>query len=146
MIELTLRVLVADDHPVNRLILSELFTQLGCQVWAVADGGDALKVAQNQVFDLICLDRHMPGLSGDEVAARLRPDHHVLAWTTDLRALPSWFDGVLPKPVTLASIVAACQAAEKRARTAGRARQSAEHLQPDRPRPGPSRLAGARSV
>lgn len=119
MTELALRVLVADDHPVNRLILAELFTQLGCEVWAVADGGGALEAAQRQIFDLICLDRHMPGLSGDEVAARLRPDQHVLAWTTDLRALPSWFDGILPKPVSLASVVAACQAAAKRMRIDG---------------------------
>jgi hypothetical protein len=45
----------------------------------------------------------MPGLSGDEVAARLPADQFVLAWSTDDSDLPGRFNGVLCKPVTLAA-------------------------------------------
>jgi CheY-like chemotaxis protein len=55
-------------------------------------------------FDLICLDRHMPGLSGDEVAVGLPADQFVLAWSTDLTDLPSRFNGALSKPVTLDAV------------------------------------------
>ena len=74
-----LRVLVVDDHPVNRLVLRELLSHLGCVVSAVEDGAQALSASSADHFDLVCLDRHMPGLSGDEVAERLPADQFVLA-------------------------------------------------------------------
>jgi CheY-like chemotaxis protein len=111
-----LRVLVVDDHPVNRLVLTEIFAHLGCVVTTVEDGAEALSVSRVDRFDLICLDRHMPGLSGDEVAAALPADQFVLAWSTDLTDLPDRFNGALSKPVS----IAAAQAAMHRA-TAWRA-------------------------
>jgi len=99
-----LRILVVDDHPVNRLVLTEIFTQLGCTVSAVEDGARALSASKVDAFDLICLDRHMPGLSGDEVVASLPAEQFVLAWSTDLSDLPPRFNGTLAKPVTLAAV------------------------------------------
>jgi hypothetical protein len=49
----------------------------------------------------------MPGLSGDEVLARMTADQFVLAWSTDTSDLPRRFNGILPKPVTIASAAAA---------------------------------------
>lgn len=112
-----LRVLIVDDHPVNRLVLTEIFTHLGCDVSTAEDGAKALSSSGVDHFDLICLDRHMPGLSGDEVAARLAADQFVLAWSTDLTDLPERFNGALCKPVTLAGAQAALvRAAAWRAR------------------------------
>jgi len=99
-----LRILVVDDHPVNRHILAELFTAIGCAVATAECGHGALAASSVERFDLICLDRHMPGLSGDEVAAALSADQFVLAWSTDLTDLPSRFNGVLSKPVTLDAV------------------------------------------
>lgn len=96
-----LRVLVVDDHPVNRLVLTEIFVHFGCVVCVAEDGAQALSTSSVDHFDLICLDRHMPGLSGDEVAARLPSEQFVLAWSTDLTDLPDRFNGILCKPVTL---------------------------------------------
>jgi len=96
-----LRVLVVDDHHVNRLVLSEILRHLGCQVSTAEDGPGALAAVNVDTFDLICLDRHMPGLSGDEVASGLPDDQFVLAWSTDLTDLPRRFNGVLSKPVNL---------------------------------------------
>jgi CheY-like chemotaxis protein len=98
-----LRVMVVDDHPVNRLVLGEIFTHLGCDVSTAEDGLTALALASVDAFDLICLDRHMPGLSGDDVVSGLPSGQYVLAWSTDLTDLPCRFNGVLSKPVNLAA-------------------------------------------
>jgi two-component system capsular synthesis sensor histidine kinase RcsC len=98
-----LRVLVVDDHPINRLVLTEVLTHLGCIVSVAEDGAQALSASGVDHFDLICLDRHMPGLSGDEVVARLPAEQFVLAWSTDHCDLPDRFNGTLSKPVSIAS-------------------------------------------
>jgi CheY-like chemotaxis protein len=108
-----LRVLVVDDHPVNRLVLTEIFTQLGCTVSVAEDGAQALSTAKVDHFDLVCLDRHMPGLSGDEVLAALPAGQFVLAWSTDLSDLPERFNGTLSKPVTLDAALSAMARAER---------------------------------
>ncbi|HEX3363740.1 response regulator [Phenylobacterium sp.] len=99
-----LRVLVVDDHPVNRLVLTEILAHLGCAVTTADDGAEALYASRVDHFDLICLDRHMPGLSGDDVAAALPADQFVLAWSTDLTDLPDRFNGALSKPVSIADV------------------------------------------
>ncbi|HLZ76356.1 response regulator [Phenylobacterium sp.] len=103
----SLRILVVDDHPVNRLVLQEIFTHLGGVVSVAETGVQALSILAVDHFDLICLDRHMPGLSGDEVAARLPREQFVLAWSTELCDLPTRFNGALAKPVSLAAAQAA---------------------------------------
>lgn len=107
-----LRVLVVDDHPVNRLVLSEIFRLLGCIVSVAEDGAQALSVSSVDHFDLICLDRNMPGLSGDEVAARLPGEQFVLAWSTDFVDLPERFNGTLDKPANLAAVQSAMMRAQ----------------------------------
>ncbi|UTP40916.1 response regulator [Phenylobacterium sp. LH3H17] len=97
--------LIADDHPINRLVFQEMFRHLGCTVDVVEDGEQALLVAATACFDLICLDRHMPGFSGDEVAALLPSEQFVVAWSTDLMDLPARFNSVLSKPLTAESAV-----------------------------------------
>lgn len=98
-----LRILVVDDQPVNRLVLTEIFTHLGAIVSVAENGTQALSTSSVDHFDLICLDRNMPGLSGDEVAAGLPDDQFVLAWSTDLCNLPERFNGALAKPVSIAA-------------------------------------------
>ena len=109
-----LRVLVIDDHPVNRLVMSELLSHLGCVVVLAEDGAEALSILGRDRFDLICLDRHMPGLSGDEIAERLPGEQFVLAWSTDDSDLPRRYNGMLPKPVTLPALQAALERARAR--------------------------------
>ena len=107
-----LRVLVVDDHPVNRLVMGELLSHLGCVVSLAEDGVQALATSSVDRFDLICLDRHMPGLSGDEVAERLAPEQFVLAWSTDITDLPKRYNGTLSKPITLSALQTALKRAE----------------------------------
>ena len=97
------RVLVVDDNEANRLICREIFEHLGCVVNAVEGGEAALTLVASISFDLICLDRFMPGMFGDEVAVRLPAELFVDAWSTEASNLSPRFDGVLPKPITIAA-------------------------------------------
>jgi two-component system sensor histidine kinase/response regulator len=69
-----IRVLVADDHDVNREIAVEVLQALGFTVSAATDGFDALERLTREEFDAILLDIRMPGLDGFEVTRRLRAD------------------------------------------------------------------------
>jgi CheY-like chemotaxis protein len=107
-----LKVLIVDDHPINRLVLTQIFEHLDCRVTTASDGAAALAAVSEGAFDLICLDRHMPGLSGDEVAQRLPADSFVVVWTTDTVDLPSRYNGVLAKPVSIDAASKAALAAK----------------------------------
>jgi diguanylate cyclase (GGDEF)-like protein/PAS domain S-box-containing protein len=67
-----IRVLVADDDPVTRLLVGEALEREGFAV-TVAEGGEAALVLFAECpFDLILLDVLMPGLDGFTTCARLR--------------------------------------------------------------------------
>lgn len=68
-------VLVVDDEADQRLLLERLLGSLGFAVITCPSGEAAVAVAQTQSFDLAILDISMPGLSGWDVAARLRQIH-----------------------------------------------------------------------
>lgn len=91
-----LRVLVADDHEAHRRLLDELFTALDCEVTTVSDGEQALEAIGP--FDVICLDRHMPGLGGEAAARALRGQAFLVACTSHPEGLAAEFDAVVAKP------------------------------------------------
>ncbi len=65
------RVLVAEDHPVTRMILIEQLQQLGCEVASVPNGKEALQLQGIMEFDLIFTDWNMPILNGFELTQAL---------------------------------------------------------------------------
>jgi CheY-like chemotaxis protein len=67
-----LRVLVVDDCPDTRQSLGVLLGHWGHEARLAADGGTALRDAEENRPDVILLDISMPGMSGWEVARRLR--------------------------------------------------------------------------
>ena len=67
-----IRVLIADDDEDHRGVLRDLLVPLGFTVQAVADGASCLVAAETVAPDVVLLDISMPGLSGWEVASRLR--------------------------------------------------------------------------
>ena len=71
-----LRVLVAEDHPVNRQYMAALLANLGHQAHFAANGQEALEAARSKAFDLVLMDLHMPLLDG-------------VAATRAIRALPN---------------------------------------------------------
>jgi CheY-like chemotaxis protein len=98
-----LRVLAVDDNQFNLRICREIFEHLGCDVDVVGSGEAALELVSVNHYDMICLDRFMPGLPGDEVAARLPTELFVVAWSTETANLPPRYNQVLPKPVSIAA-------------------------------------------
>ena len=66
------RVLVAEDHPVNREVTTTLLRTLKCRVDTVLDGVEAVEAVQREPYDLVLLDCEMPRLDGYEAARQIR--------------------------------------------------------------------------
>ena len=67
-----LRVLVADDHQINRRAFSLMLESAGVDVTTADDGVEALERLGGERFDVILMDLNMPRMGGLEAAERLR--------------------------------------------------------------------------
>jgi two-component system sensor histidine kinase RpfC len=106
-----LRVLIADDNPTNREVLSRILERGGHAVVPAVDGDQALDAVEQGQFDIVLLDRNMPGLSGLETlqAIRLmtrgRERIPVVMLSADVtpeaktECLQAGADSFLPKPI-----------------------------------------------
>ena len=70
----SLRILVAEDNPVNQRVLRGLLEHAGHEAFLAHDGEEALAMLESDdnAFDLAIIDMHMPQLSGPEVVQRWR--------------------------------------------------------------------------
>jgi two-component system, sensor histidine kinase len=82
-----LRVLVAEDHAVNRQYMAALLDNLGHQAHFTANGEEAVAAAQEQCFDLVLMDLHMPVLDGLGATRAIRALPHPTAATVPIVAL-----------------------------------------------------------
>lgn len=67
-----LRILVVDDHAINRRAIQVILQTLDCQMTMAEDGLAALRACEAEVFDIIFMDVRMPELDGRETTRRLR--------------------------------------------------------------------------
>lgn len=58
------RVLVVDDHPVNRQVASMMLAAAGFDVETADDGAQALEAVRSRAFDVVFMDVHMPIMDG----------------------------------------------------------------------------------
>ncbi|HCK4901720.1 ATP-binding protein [Pseudomonas aeruginosa] len=72
----SLSVLVAEDHPFNRLALSMQLESLGHKVKTASNGEDAWKLWKARHFDLIITDKNMPISSGLDLINRIRKEEN----------------------------------------------------------------------
>ncbi len=114
------RVLVADDVEITRTALARSLSLFGLDPLEASDGEEALKLASSVRPDLILLDIHMPGMSGEEVLASLKDseslreipvvmisgDDDLVAWAR-LRGLGA--AGFLHKPFSLTNLASTVQ-------------------------------------
>jgi signal transduction histidine kinase/DNA-binding response OmpR family regulator/streptogramin lyase len=117
-----MRVLVVDDHAMNRTILVELLTQWGMRPQAAQNGLDALRqlrasAACGDPFPLMLLDVQMPEMDGYAVAATAKDDPQLRNTKVIIlssvghpgeidKTIRPEIDGCLPKPVRQADLLA----------------------------------------
>jgi CheY-like chemotaxis protein/HPt (histidine-containing phosphotransfer) domain-containing protein len=66
------RVLLAEDNEVNRLVATELLQLLGCEISVAVNGQEAVNAALSGSFDAILMDCQMPILDGFEATRAIR--------------------------------------------------------------------------
>lgn len=67
-----LKVLVADDNATNREVIGKILERGGHTATLVPDGEQALDAIEQEKYDIILLDRNMPGMGGVEVLRAIR--------------------------------------------------------------------------
>ena len=114
-----LRLLVAEDNDINRLLSDALLRKLGHEPVLVADGEAAVEAAAIGAFDAILMDLHMPGLDGISAIHQIRAQETaegrspvpVLIVTADVmqeardKADDAGAAGYLTKPLSKTAIV-----------------------------------------
>src|SRR5215467_13283391 len=119
------KILIADDEPSNRSILSQVLTRKGYMVETANDGREALHKIESARPDLLVLDYMMPDLSGLEVLKQLRKNEDdtpvimVTAYGTLERAVEAMKEGAydfITRPYEPDHIVLVVQKALERQR------------------------------
>ena len=113
------RILVAEDNPVNQLVIKAMLTRMGLQVECVADGEAAVAQAcAERRFDALLMDCQMPLLSGPQATRQIRsweqanqqPAMPIIAVTAGAfeddrdQCLAAGMDDFLSKPVDAAQL------------------------------------------
>jgi signal transduction histidine kinase/DNA-binding NarL/FixJ family response regulator len=113
-----LRVLVAEDNPVNQEVAVGLLRKSGHEVDAVADGRAAVEAVRTGTYDVVLMDLHMPGIDGFEATREIRrlpgdkSDVRIIALSASSlrdsreRARAAGMDGHLVKPIDPAVLAA----------------------------------------
>jgi PAS domain S-box-containing protein len=110
------RVLVAEDNPVNRMVAVKLLERLGVATDTAADGEQAVERARSGHYDLILMDVQMPGVDGLEATRIIRAQEDpgrrvpIIAFTAQAtpeemkRCLACGMDDFVSKPCGLAAM------------------------------------------
>ncbi len=65
-------VLIVDDEEYNLKLMKVILERYGCRTIAARKGEEALQLIHEQNFDIILMDLHLPGMSGDQAALEIR--------------------------------------------------------------------------
>lgn len=102
------RALVAEDNPVNQLVIEAALEDLGCEITLVDNGLEALLALQSGTFDIIFMDCQMPALDGFEATRQARDNGcriPIVAVTANAvagdreRCLEAGMDDYVSKPI-----------------------------------------------
>ncbi len=114
------RILMADDAPGNRELVSAILRGLGLEIDTVCDGAEAVQAMQDGAYDLVLMDVHMPVMDGLTATREIRRMQAgsglrtpILALTANVQAeqvarcLDSGMDGHLAKPIQIPELAGA---------------------------------------
>jgi len=113
------RVLVAEDNPVNQIVTTALLERAGCVLEVVSDGKKVVERALTRQFDLVLMDCHMPELDGFEATGQIRaaearsrlPRLPIVALTANAvkgdrdKCLSAGMDDYLTKPIHMDRLI-----------------------------------------
>jgi signal transduction histidine kinase/ActR/RegA family two-component response regulator len=112
-----LRVLVAEDHPINQFLMRKLLEDTGCSLAIVADGQKALLHWETQPVDLILMDLQMPIMDGVTATRAIRQKERTRGSHTKIIALTAHalpgdaercnqagMDGYVTKPISIEAL------------------------------------------
>lgn len=112
-----IRVLVAEDIPVNLMLIERVLKNLGCEVIAAADGREAVEKYGSMPFDVVLMDCQMSNVDGFEATQQIRAMEKtrgthipIIALTADAmtgdreKCLGAGMDDYLNKPFRLQQI------------------------------------------
>jgi CheY-like chemotaxis protein len=123
-----LRILLAEDNPVNQVVATRLLEKRGHAVIAVENGREALAAVQREAFDLALLDLQMPEMDGLRAAVLIREWEGnmgrghlpIIALTAHAmrgdreRCLAAGMDGYVTKPINRAELLGTIDAVMER--------------------------------
>jgi PAS domain S-box-containing protein len=112
------RVLLAEDHAVNRRVVQLLLEPAGVELTCVENGAEAVEAALSQPFDLVLMDMQMPVMDGLTAIRAIRAGEtaamtgRMPIWALSANALPEHVrasseagaDGHLTKPISADSL------------------------------------------
>ena len=67
-----LKILIAEDNPINQRLLIMLLRRYGHNVKAVDNGREAVEAIQSDTYDIVLMDSSMPVMDGIEATRRIR--------------------------------------------------------------------------
>jgi two-component system cell cycle response regulator DivK len=108
-------IIVADDNPVSRELITEILEAQGYEIVQAADGGEALHKIRASTPDLVLLDIQMPVMDGFAVLEEIRrspalADLRVVALTAFAmfgdreKAMQAGFNGYRTKPIQISAL------------------------------------------
>ncbi len=115
-----LRILLAEDNPINQMVVVKLLEKMGHQPTVARDGREALAALETAAYDLVFMDVQMPEMDGLTATRKIRDREKgtgshipIIAMTAHAmkgdkeRCLQAGMDGYLIKPVSSALIAEA---------------------------------------
>ncbi len=114
-----LRILIAEDNPINRKVLILMLEKRGHHVQTAVDGQQAISTWAADLFDVILMDIQMPGMTGVEATEAIRREEvaqgrarcFIVALTGQAQAedrrrcLEAGMDAFLTKPLRQADLL-----------------------------------------
>ena len=109
--------LIVDDIYVNRILLSEIASEIGCEYKLASNGKEAIKHLETEKFDVVLMDIEMPVMNGLETTLYIRKEMGLPISKTPIIALTAHnpmdffdefstagFDELITKPYLISKI------------------------------------------